>query len=141
MSLSLQPTLRFTRHFVEMVVAMFLGMVVLGGPALLALDVVGSGWDQLEADAPAVLFLGMAVTMTVPMVAWMRHRGHSWRLGAEMSGAMFVPALAVIACYWLGGVTAEPMCGIACAAMLPAMVVAMLFRVEHYASLSAATAG
>ena len=45
------------------------------------------------------------------------------------------------ACYWLGGVTAEPMCGIACAAMLPAMVVAMLFRVEHYASLSAATAG
>ena len=36
MSLGLQPTLRFTRHYLEMLAAMFLGMGVLGAPALLA---------------------------------------------------------------------------------------------------------
>jgi hypothetical protein len=49
-----------------------------------------------------------------------------------MSGAMFVPAFALIACYWLGGVSAEPMCPLACGAMVPAMAVAMLFRLDQY---------
>ena len=37
------------------------------------------------------MFLGMATTMTVPMVGWMLYRGHGWRANAEMSASMFVP--------------------------------------------------
>jgi hypothetical protein len=44
----------------------------------------------------------MAVTMTAPMVAWMRYRGHGWPASAEMSAAMFIPTLGVIALLWSG---------------------------------------
>jgi hypothetical protein len=90
-------TRRFLRHYVEMVVAMFLGMVVLGVPAGWALGAVGSSWSELTTDAPALMLLGMAVTMTVPMVGWMRYRGHDWRANTAMSASMLVPTFAAIA--------------------------------------------
>jgi hypothetical protein len=79
----------FLRHYGEMVIAMFLGMAVLGFPA---------GWvmDRLGADSDEFMFLAMATTMTVPMVAWMMYRGHGRRANAEMSASMFVPTFAVI---------------------------------------------
>jgi hypothetical protein len=85
------------RHYVEMVVAMFLGMVVLGLPAGWALGTVGSSWSELNTDAPALMLLGMAATMTAPMVGWMRYRGHGWRANTEMSASMLVPTFAAIA--------------------------------------------
>ena len=91
------PTRHFVRHYVEMVVAMFLGMVVLGVPAGWALGAVGSSWSELNTDAPALMLLGMAATMTAPMVGWMRYRGHGWRANTEMSASMLVPTFAAIA--------------------------------------------
>ena len=35
--------------------------------------------------------------MTVPMIPWMRWRGHGWRSCLEMAAAMLVPAISVIA--------------------------------------------
>jgi hypothetical protein len=68
----------------------------------------------------------------VPMVAWMRRRGHDWSSAAEMSAAMFVPVAALIVCYRLQAVSADSVCPIACAAMIPAMLVAMLNRHDEY---------
>jgi hypothetical protein len=82
-------TKHFLRHYGEMVVAMFLGMAVLGFPVDWVMDGVG-------ADSDEFMFLEMATTMTVPMVAWMIYRGHGWRANAEMSASMFVPTFAVI---------------------------------------------
>jgi hypothetical protein len=70
-------TKHFIRHYVEMVVAMFLGMAILGVPAGWTLSALGTSMHALHSDAPALMLLGMAVTMTVPMVAWMRYRGHA----------------------------------------------------------------
>ena len=39
----------------------------------------------------------MAFTMTVPMVAWMRYRGHSWQPTLEMAASMVIPTLIAIA--------------------------------------------
>jgi hypothetical protein len=89
-------TRHFVRHYAEMVVAMFLGMVVLGVPAGWALGAVGSSWSELNTDAPALMLLGMAMTMTVPMVGWMGYRGHGWRANAEMSASMLLPTAAAI---------------------------------------------
>jgi hypothetical protein len=47
----------------------------------------------------------MATSMTVPMVAWMMYRGHGRRANTEMSLAMFIPTLAVIALVWTDMVT------------------------------------
>jgi hypothetical protein len=95
-------TRHFARHYVEMLVAMCLGMVVLGVPAAAGLSAVGMAFPELRDDAPALLLSGMAMTMTAPMVAWMRYRGHGWPASAEMSAAMFIPTLGVIALLWSG---------------------------------------
>jgi hypothetical protein len=43
------------------------------------------------------MLLGMAATITVPMVGWMRYRGHGWRANTEMSASMLFPTFAAIA--------------------------------------------
>ena len=120
----------FVRHYVEMVIAMFAGMIVLGLPAEAGLRAIGSSSADLRVDAPAVLFIGMALTMTVPMVAWMRFPRHGWRPCLEMAGAMFVPTFAAIAL--LGAVDFDGLMMWEHVGMLLAMLVAMLARPGEY---------
>jgi hypothetical protein len=116
----------FIRHYAEMVVAMFAGMAVLGFPADAALGAVGATSDPF-------MFLSMATTMTVGMVAWMRYRGHGWRANAEMSAAMFVPTLAVIGVLQAGLLTDIGALMVAeHVVMLLAMLGAMLARPAEY---------
>ncbi len=127
-------TKHFVRHYVEMVVAMFLGMLVLGPPAAWALGAMGIDWGRLSDDVPALMFLGMATTMTIPMVAWMVYRGHGWRANTEMSAAMFVPTFAVIGMLWAGLLTdLGVLMLLEHVAMLLAMAGAMLVRPSEYA--------
>jgi hypothetical protein len=123
----------FIRHYAEMLVAMVLGMVVLGVPASMALDALGVSSSELQNDAPALMLVGMAVTMTVPMVGWMRYRGHSWRANVEMSASMFIPTFGVIALLGAGLVgDIGTLRVIEHVAMLPSMLVAMFLRGEEY---------
>ncbi|HEX6024443.1 MAG TPA: hypothetical protein VFZ00_20810 [Solirubrobacter sp.] len=120
----------FIRHYVEMVLAMLIGMGLLYMPAELVLNAFGSGWDELS---DALMFLGMAVTMTIPMVAWMIYRGHRARASTEMAAAMILPAFAVI-----GLLTADVLTDVGAlmviehVAMLLAMLGAMLLRPSEY---------
>ena len=126
-------TRHFVRHYLEMVAAMFLGMVVLGAPAGWALDAIGSSWSELNADAPSLMLLGMAVTMTVPMVGWMRYRGHGRRANAEMSASMLIPTFAAIGLFESGAMTdVSALLAIEHVAMLLGMLVAMLLRPDEY---------
>jgi hypothetical protein len=127
-------TKHFVRHYAEMVAAMFLGMLVLGPPAAWAMGAMGIDWARLTDDAPALMFLGMATTMTVPMVAWMVYRGHGWRANTEMSAAMFVPTFAVIGMLWTRLLTdLDVLMAAEHVAMLLAMAGAMLLRPSEYA--------
>ena len=92
-----RSTRHFVRHYVEMVAVMFAGMVVLGAPAGWALHALRSSWSELTDTAPALMLALMATTMTVPMVAWMRYRGHGWRANTEMAAAMVVPTFVAMA--------------------------------------------
>ena len=135
----LEHTLSFLRHLLEMTVAMMVGMfayALLVGSFLAA---SGSTLEEARVGQPELFALGMATGMSVPMVAWMRHQGHTWRNGLEMSAAMFVPALLLIICYEMGAVSADSICPVACAAMIPAMAVAMLFRRDDYIGHRAVT--
>jgi hypothetical protein len=127
-------TKHFARHYAEMVVAMFLGMLVLGPPAAWAMGAMGIDWGRLTDNAPALMFLGMATTMTIPMVAWMAYRGHGWRANTEMSAAMFVPTFAVIGMLWAGLLTdLGALMVVEHVAMLLAMAGAMRLRPAEYA--------
>ncbi len=123
----------FIRHYAEMVAAMFLGMLVLGMPAVAALGAAGVSRAELRADAPALALLGMSLTMTVPMIAWMRYRGHGWRASNEMAAAMLIPTGGVIAVLGAGLVTEfGTLMAIEHVVMLPSMLVAMLLRRDEY---------
>ena len=126
------PTATFIRHYIEMVVVMFAGMIVLGLPGEAALKALGSGTSELRDDAPAVVFLGMAATMTIPMVAWMRYRGHRWQPTLEMAASMIIPTL--VASVWLTVLSFEALMGLEHVAMLLGMLVAMLLRLDEYTS-------
>ena len=129
----MSPSIRqFIRHYVEMVLAMLLGMVVLGVPAEWALEATGSSTDALQVDAPAVALLGMATMMTVPMVGWMRYRGHGWRPNAEMAASMFLPTFAAIALLASDVTEFDGAMILEHTVMLPAMLVAMLLRLDEY---------
>ena len=125
-------TLRFARHYVEMVIAMFTGMLLLGLPAEGVLQLAGTGVAELKVSAPAVVLLGMGIVMTVPMVAWMRHRGHGWRPTVEMAGSMIVPTVAVIGLLAAGISDFGGAMMIEHVAMFPAMLAVMLMRRDEY---------
>lgn len=124
---------RFVRHYLEMVVAMFAGMIVLDAPAELVLRALGTSSNAVEHSAPAAMLLWMAIVMTIPMVAWMRHHGHAWRPCNEMAASMFLPTVVAIALMWTGAVGFTMAMALEHGIMLPAMLVAMLLRVDEYA--------
>jgi hypothetical protein len=127
-------TRTFIRHYAEMLVAMFVGMFVLGGALSVLLGAAGIGVSDWHTDAPELLLVGMAFTMSAPMVAWMRHRGHGWTPAWEMTASMFVPSFAAIALLWGGMVEdSDTLLAIQHIAMFPAMLAVMLLRRDEYA--------
>ena len=129
---------RFARHYAEMVAAMFLGMVLLGVPAGWLFAALGTSWDGLS---PAMMLFAMTVTMSVPMAAWMRYRGHAWRPNFEMAASMLIPTAAVIGLLSAGVATTGALMVPEHVAMLACMLVAMLLRRDEYSGASHAHGG
>jgi hypothetical protein len=119
----------FALHLGEMLVAMMLGMLVLGGAVEGVLALNGASLADASASLSAAV---MALTMTVPMVWWMKLRGHPARHNVEMAGSMIVPTAIVVAFHLLGAVPATGVMLIQHVTMIPAMVGVMLWRNEHY---------
>ncbi|WP_205696889.1 hypothetical protein [Conexibacter sp. SYSU D00693] len=128
------PALTFTRHYVEMVLVMVAGMLVLGAGMAGVAELAGPGMDALRDDAPALVLAGMCVSMCVPMTAYMRWRGHGWTPTTEMNASMVVPTLAAIALQATGTLeTTHDALMVQHVAMLPAMLAVMLARRGEYA--------
>jgi len=112
--------------------AMFVGMFAFGLALGLIAGVAGSSLESVRVSQPELFMLGMGSAMSATMIGWMRRRRHSWRQGWEMTGAMLVPVLGVLTCYWVGAISADPVCPLSCVLMIPAMAAAMLFRLDVY---------
>ena len=119
----------FARHFGEMVLAMLLGMLVLGGLAELAFALSGSSLSNQPGGTQVMI---MGFNMTVPMVLWMSHRGHVAARNVEMALSMIVPSVGAAALAWAGVIGSGAALGIQHAVMIPAMLGVMLWRYEHY---------
>ena len=126
---------RFLRHLVEMIVVMMLGMCVLGA-AFGALHEVafGSGVAAAWRDHVGLAAFAMAFNMTVPMVLWMRYRGHRRECGGEMAIAMNLPVLPLLVLYEVGAIPARGVLAGQMMLMIPAMLVAMLYRKDEYSA-------
>jgi hypothetical protein len=120
----------FARHYLEMVVAMVVGMMVLGAATrgILAL----AGVEFTATRHPELTSLEMAFDMSAGMVVRMRHRGHGWASTLEMCGAMFAPALTLFPLLWLDVIAAESLMALEHVAMFPLMLLVMLCRRHEY---------
>jgi hypothetical protein len=118
----------FLRHLVEMVLAMMLGMFA--GAAIFVTATGISAEDAIENHSVAWVSV-MAFSMTAPMVAWMRYRGHGWNVCLEMAAAMIAPAIPLcilrVADLISGGI-----CSVYCLLSLVAMVGVMVYRRDYY---------
>ena len=127
------PLVHFVRHYIEMVAAMFIGMFALGLPLAALLGAAGIDVSTWQTDARELLLLGMAFTMSVPMAAWMRYRGHGWAPVWEMTASMFVPSFAAIGLLWGGLVEdSDALLLVQHVGMLPSMLAVMLLRLDEY---------
>jgi hypothetical protein len=124
-----RPVRRFVLHYLEMLLAMGIGMMLLY-PL----------WMMLTHDAdPAgvlrsteVESLVMASTMAVPMAAWMRFRGHRWPPTLEMVAAMYAGFVILFPAFWAGALDAAGVLTYGHVLMLVLMLGAMLWRRGEY---------
>lgn len=112
---------RFTGHYVEMVVAMIVGMIVLG-------PLWPEAWVRRD-DVSAVV---MATDMTLVMALWMRIRRHPWPRVLEMSAVMYLPFLALLVPHWLGALSGTGLMTAGHVIMFPLMLAAMVWRRDEY---------
>ena len=122
-----RQTIHFLHHVLEMALAMMVGMFASAAVFVSALGITVDGAIQ-DHSIPFVMV--MAFSMTVPMVAWMRYRGHTWDRSLEMGAAMVVPAIPLI-CLSVADVIG-PICGPYCLLSVLAMVGVMVYRRSDY---------
>jgi len=138
MSLCVRDAGYFLLHLGEMILAMMVGMaagaavLVLIFSIFLASAVRGMTRVEVLNQFAVPICLVVAVAMIMPMVAWMRFRGHEWRPIAEMAAAMAIPLVPIFGLLALQVIPGASACGLYCVVMVPAMVVAMLFRFNLY---------
>lgn len=119
---------RFWWHYLQMVVAMMVGMAL---TPLFRLLFTAVGAESVYARGD-VHTLAMATGMTVGMTVWMRFRGHGWRPVAEMAAAMYLPFVALFPLLWTGAIDQMTLSAAGHSLMFPAMVGVMLLRPAEY---------
>jgi hypothetical protein len=123
----------FLRHIAEMVIVMMLGMAILGAAFReLHVLVFGTSFAAAWRDHVALAAFAMGFNMTMPMVLWMRYRGHTWERGGEMAAAMNLPVVPLLALYWLSAIPWRGVLAGQMMLMIPAMLVAILYRKQEY---------
>ena len=121
--------LPFIRHYIEMVLAMAIGMFALMPLWTVALQATGAPHLLDHAEPMA---LAMATDMAIGMGAWMAFRRHGWRDIAEMTAAMYLPFVIFFPVTLAGAMTSGAMMVAGHMLMLAAMLAVMLRRREHY---------
>ena len=97
------------------------------GIGFVALLPFGAG--EWSSNAPALSLLAIGASMTIPMVPWMRWRGHGSAACDETAAAMIVPTLASVVLLAAGIVTdIGTLMAIEHTAMFTPMFVTMLLR-------------
>lgn len=126
-----QALRRFLRHYLEMIMAMVVGMVVLGAAEAMLFNRVAWAETLARPEGDALI---MATNMIIPMAAWMRFRGHRWGAIAEMAVAMYLPFVVLFVPLWLGVLSPTGLMVLGHVLMLFAMAAVMWRRRDEYAS-------
>ena len=136
-----KPIWIFVRHYLEMIVAMLLGMALYPLWVMATSDAPAESW----VHRPDVAGIVMATAMSMPMVAWMVYRGHRALLTVEMVAAIVTPVgpiemvaamfagfLVLLPPLWVGAISAATFMVVGHIVMPLLMLLAMLARRGEY---------
>jgi hypothetical protein len=139
-TIGLHPRRHFVRCYIEMNLVMLVGMVVANALFTYSVGALIEPitWQHALVEYPAQALLVMSIGMTLPMIAWMKHRRFTWRLTSEMAAAMLLPAFPLI-CLALFGFVEGAQCGLHCLAAAVAMLGLMLYRRADYSGIATST--
>jgi hypothetical protein len=90
------------------------------------------GYSDAFTQLPELSVLVVAFNMTAPMAAWMLFRGMPRRPTAEMSAAMVIWAIVLLAFGWLGVLPRSRLALLEHGLMMPIMLIPMFFRLDLY---------
>lgn len=116
-------------HYLEMVIAMLIGMGVFAPLWWLAF---GAFDATATLDRDDVMAMSMATNMVVGMSLWMWFRGHGFAPIVEMAVAMYLPFAVLLVPMWLGVLSVTALLVLGHVLMLGTMLLAMLWRREEY---------
>ena len=130
---------RFLLHYLEMCAPMCVGFAV---GDLIYLSAAGAfGYSEPFTELPELSVAIVTISMTVPMTAWMLIRGMPRPAVAEMTAVMPMLALVLLAFGWVGVLPRSDLVLLEHGAMMPAMLVPMLLRLDVYATAGHAAHG
>jgi hypothetical protein len=120
----------FVLHYFEMCVPMCVGFAV--GDLIYFWAAGLFGYSEPFSQLPELSVMVITFTMTAPMTGWMLFRGMPRRATAEMSAAMPVLALVLLALGWLAVLPKDDQALLEHGLMMPVMLIPMLFRLDLY---------
>jgi hypothetical protein len=120
----------FFRHFLEMCLAMCIGGIALN--ILFFYTAAQIGYPNLLSNFPEFSILAIGINLAIPMIVWMRFRGHNWRLTLEMASTSIILAALLIGMSGLGIIPKNSMLEWIRSLACPTMLIPMLLRLDTY---------
>jgi len=120
----------FVKHYFEMCLPVCIGFAV--GDLVYFWSAGLFGYSEPFRELPELSVVVVALAMTAPMAAWMLFRGMARRPTAEMSAAMPILAIVLLAFGRLAIVPNGDLALLEHGLMMPVMLVPMLFRLDVY---------
>jgi Ca2+/Na+ antiporter len=120
----------FLRHFLEMCMTMCIGGITLN--VLFFWGAAWIGYPDLFERFPEVSLLVISMNLAVPMIAWMRFRGHEWRPTLEMASTSIILATLLIGASSLGIIPESSRLDLLKILACPVMLIPMLLRLDLY---------
>jgi hypothetical protein len=126
----LRQTGHFFRHYFEMCVPMCVGFAL--GDLVYFWAAGLFGYSEPFGELPELSLLVATFNMTAPMAAWMLFRGMPRRATVEMSAAMPILALVLLAFGWLAILPKGDLALLEHGLMMPVMLIPMFFWLDLY---------
>ena len=119
---------RLVRHYIEMLLSMWVGMVLLSGPLTRAT----AAWSGSTSAVAWIEWVTMPLAMSIGMAVLMACRGHRVRHIGLMTAAMFAPSLVGGTLVETGAVARNPASLLSHVAMLVVMLLLMCANPAAY---------
>jgi hypothetical protein len=120
----------FGVHYFEMCLPMCIGFAL--GDLVYFWAAGLFGYSHPFRQLPELSVLVVTFNMTAPMAGWMLFRGMPRRPTAEMSAAMPILGLVLLALGWLAILPRSDLTLLEHGLMMPVMLIPMLFRMDVY---------